>query len=146
MSVTPSRTPFNRRKFLRETSALTMGATAALAAGRTQAQSATVADPALLPPNIPPWTRNQGGAFINPPYGLPSRHEARVVRVLPNPVPAFPTASRTPPQSLKPDEVYAVTAFVLRLNGKVDANAEMNAVTLPKVEMPNRKGFKPVID
>ena len=50
------------------------------------------------------------------------------------------------PQSLKPDEVYAVTAFVLQLNGIVDANAEMNAVTLPKVEMPNRKGFKPVID
>ena len=100
MSVTPSRTPSNRRKFLRETSALTMGATGALAAGRAQAQSATVADPALLPPNIPPWTRNQGGAFINPPYGLPSRHEARVVRVLPNPVPAFPTASRTPLQNL----------------------------------------------
>ena len=50
------------------------------------------------------------------------------------------------PQSLKPDEVYAVTAFVLQLNGIVDANAEMNAVTLPKVEMPNRTGFKPVID
>ena len=50
------------------------------------------------------------------------------------------------PQSLKADEVYAVTAFVLQLNRIVDANAEMNAVTLPKVEMPNRKGFKPVAD
>lgn len=50
------------------------------------------------------------------------------------------------PQSLKPDEVYALTAFILNLNGIVDAAAEMNASTLPRVEMPNRKGFKPVID
>lgn len=50
------------------------------------------------------------------------------------------------PQSLTPDEVYAVTAFILNLNGIIDANAEMNASTLPRVEMPNRKGFKAVLD
>ena len=50
------------------------------------------------------------------------------------------------PQSLTPDEVYAVTAFVLQLNGIIEANAQMNAATLPKVLMPNRNGFKPVID
>ena len=104
MSTTPPRTETpgivsNRRKFLRESSVWTMGAAGALAAGRAQAQSA-VTDAALLPPNIPPWTRNQGGAFIHPPYGLPSHHEAKVVRVLPNPVPAFSTASRTPLQNL----------------------------------------------
>ena len=35
---------------------------------------------------------------------------------------------------------------LLHLNGMVDANAEMNAGTLPTVEMPNRNGFKPDID
>jgi len=50
------------------------------------------------------------------------------------------------PQSLKPDEVYALTAYILQLNGVVAANTEINQATLPKVEMPNRQGFKPVID
>ena len=95
-----ARTTTGRRNFLRRSSALTAATAGALAAGRANAQSAAATDPALLPPNTPPWTRNQGGAFVNPPYGLPSRHEAGVVRVLPNPVPAFPTASRAPLQNL----------------------------------------------
>ena len=99
-STTSTRTTTGRRNFLRRSSALTAATAGALAAGRTNAQSAAATDPALLPPNTPPWTRSQGGAFVNPPYGLPSRHEAGVVRVLPNPVPAFPTASRTPLQNL----------------------------------------------
>lgn len=45
------------------------------------------------------------------------------------------------PQSLKADEVYAITAYLLYLNGIVGERDEMNAATLPKVEMPNRKGF-----
>jgi len=45
------------------------------------------------------------------------------------------------PQSLTPDEVYAVSAFVLFLNGIVDENAVMDAATLPAVSMPNRNGF-----
>ena len=96
----PSTRPASaRRKFLSHSSALTVAAASALGGSRVNAQAAPAAgvtDPALLPPNVPPWTRNQGGSFINPPYGLPSRHEARVVRVLPSPTPAFPTASRTP--------------------------------------------------
>ena len=50
------------------------------------------------------------------------------------------------PQSLKPDEVYALTAFVLNLNGVIGANDEMNASTLPQVAMPNRNGFRQVVD
>lgn len=50
------------------------------------------------------------------------------------------------PQSLTPDQVYGVTAYLLNLNGIIGADAEMNAQTLPKVEMPNRKGFKAVLD
>jgi cytochrome c len=43
--------------------------------------------------------------------------------------------------SLSDGEVYAVTAYLLHLNGIVGANAEMNAQTLAQVKMPNRDGF-----
>jgi S-disulfanyl-L-cysteine oxidoreductase SoxD len=45
------------------------------------------------------------------------------------------------PQSLTPDQVYAVTAYVLFLNGIVPKGAVMDAHTLPRVRMPNRNGF-----
>ena len=45
------------------------------------------------------------------------------------------------PKSLTNDEVYAVSAYILRLNGIVGENEVMNASTLPKVMMPNREGF-----
>jgi cytochrome c len=45
------------------------------------------------------------------------------------------------PQSLSANEVYAVSAYLLNLNGLVPADAEMDANTLPKVMMPNRDGF-----
>jgi cytochrome c len=43
--------------------------------------------------------------------------------------------------SLSNDEVYAVSAYILSLNGIITEDATMNAKTLPKVEMPNRNGF-----
>src|SRR4051812_23311703 len=45
------------------------------------------------------------------------------------------------PQSLTDDEVYAVTAYLLHLNGIIGEHDEMNAQTLPKVTMPNRGNF-----
>jgi len=45
------------------------------------------------------------------------------------------------PRSLTPDEVYAVTAYVLRLNGIVPDGTVLDAATLPGVRMPNRDGF-----
>jgi S-disulfanyl-L-cysteine oxidoreductase SoxD len=45
------------------------------------------------------------------------------------------------PQSLTDDEVYAVTAYLLNLNGIIGDADEMNARTLPKVTMPNRDNF-----
>jgi mono/diheme cytochrome c family protein len=45
------------------------------------------------------------------------------------------------PQSLSPDELYGLTAYLLFLNGVIGENDEMNAVTLPKVKMPNRDSF-----
>ena len=47
----------------------------------------------------------------------------------------------TSPLSLSNDEVYAVTAYVLYLNGIIPADATMNAQSLPAVKMPNREGF-----
>lgn len=46
------------------------------------------------------------------------------------------------PQSLSPNEVYALTAYLLHLNGIVEANAVMDARTLPKVRMPNVDAFR----
>jgi mono/diheme cytochrome c family protein len=45
------------------------------------------------------------------------------------------------PQSLTNDEVYAVTAYLLSLNGIIGEGDEMNAQTLPKVKMPNQANF-----
>ena len=47
----------------------------------------------------------------------------------------------TNPLSLSNDEVYAVSAYVLFLNGIIGEDAQMNAQTLPQVKMPNRDGF-----
>jgi hypothetical protein len=45
------------------------------------------------------------------------------------------------PQSLTDDQVYAVTAYLLSIDGIVAADAVLNAETLPTIEMPNRNGF-----
>ena len=45
------------------------------------------------------------------------------------------------PRSLTNDEVYAVTAYLLHQNGVIGERDEMDAQTLPKVQMPNRDGF-----
>jgi S-disulfanyl-L-cysteine oxidoreductase SoxD len=45
------------------------------------------------------------------------------------------------PHSLTADETYAVTAYLLALNGVIAENDVMNATTLPKVVMPNRANF-----
>lgn len=45
------------------------------------------------------------------------------------------------PQSLSADETYAVSAYVLHLNGLLPEEAILDAASLPKVAMPNRDGF-----
>jgi cytochrome c len=47
------------------------------------------------------------------------------------------------PKSLSNDEVYAVTAYLLELNGIIAAGDVIDAQSLPKVKMPNRDGFIP---
>ena len=45
------------------------------------------------------------------------------------------------PGILNTNELYAVTAYLLYLNGIIEENAIMNEKTLPAVVMPNRHGF-----
>lgn len=45
------------------------------------------------------------------------------------------------PGSLNDDEVYALTAYFLSLDGIVAEDAVMDQDTLPSVSMPNRNGF-----
>ena len=47
------------------------------------------------------------------------------------------------PGSLTADEVYAVTAYLLHLNGIVKKDDVVDATTLPRIQMPNRDGFVP---
>ena len=45
------------------------------------------------------------------------------------------------PQTLTNNEVYALSAYLLNLNGLVPQDAVMDAQSLTKVQMPNRNGF-----
>lgn len=47
----------------------------------------------------------------------------------------------TQSHSLSDDETYAVTAYLLHLNGIIGEASVMDAETLPKVRMPNRDNF-----
>ena len=47
---------------------------------------------------------------------------------------------------LTPDQVYAVTAFILYRQGIIKEDAVMDRETLPKVVMPNRNGWLPPAD
>ena len=46
-------------------------------------------------------------------------------------------------KSLSADEIYAVSAYILSLNGVVGPDDVLDAQSLPKVRMPNRDGFIP---
>jgi mono/diheme cytochrome c family protein len=45
------------------------------------------------------------------------------------------------PQSLTNDEVYAVTAYILSIDGIVPPDAVLDVKSLPRVKMPNKDGF-----
>jgi cytochrome c len=45
------------------------------------------------------------------------------------------------PMSLSNDEAYAVSAYVLHLNGLLSEDDRLDAQSLPKLRMPNREGF-----
>ncbi len=45
------------------------------------------------------------------------------------------------PGSLSNDDIYAVTAYLLFVNDIIDEDTEIDATSLPQVEMPNRDNF-----
>jgi len=45
------------------------------------------------------------------------------------------------PQSLSNDDVYAVSAYILNLNGLLPSDATLDAKTLSAIKMPNRNMF-----
>lgn len=49
----------------------------------------------------------------------------------------------TAPQSLTPDELYALVAWLLHQNGIVGEDSILDARNLPRIDMPNRNGFIP---
>ena len=49
----------------------------------------------------------------------------------------------TAPQSLSNEQVYAVTAYLLHLNGLIPQDASLDAKSLAAIRMPNRDGFVP---
>ena len=54
---------------------------------------------------------------------------------------AMPPAA---PGSLSSDELYALTAYLLAANKIIAETDEMDALSLPKIQMPNRDGFIPI--
>jgi cytochrome c len=49
------------------------------------------------------------------------------------------------PKSLTNEEVYAVTAYLLYLNGVIEKDEPIDAQSLAKISMPNRNGFTPYV-
>lgn len=47
------------------------------------------------------------------------------------------------PESLTSDEVYAVSAYVLYLNGLLPEDTTLDAKSMAEIKMPNRNGFIP---
>ena len=47
----------------------------------------------------------------------------------------------TAPGSLSNEEVYALTAYLLHINGIIAKQERMDARSLPLIQMPNREGF-----
>ena len=47
------------------------------------------------------------------------------------------------PGSLSDDQVYALTAYLLRINDILPEDAELDAARLARIRMPNRDGFVP---
>ena len=48
--------------------------------------------------------------------------------------------------TLTADEVYAITAYLLSINGVIPEDAVMDAESLPMVQMPNRDNWAPLPD
>ncbi len=83
--------------------------------------------------------------------GFPFARDARVPHTIGNYWPYATTVfdyirramPPTEPGSLKDNDVYALTAYLLFLNDLIPADAVIDAASLPKVKMPSRDRFVP---
>src|SRR6202453_2318190 len=73
-------------------------AASAVSMGRAFSAAETESDP-NLPPAVPQWQKQPGAPVMTPPYGLPSPHEARVVR---RPRPGAPSPTNLAALSVTP--------------------------------------------
>ena len=83
-----------------------------------------------------------------PPLGNPTSEEACIVQFRSEiAATVWDYINRSMPQgaegSLTPDQVYAVTGFLLFKNDIIKESDVLDAKTLLKVQMPNRSGFFP---
>jgi mono/diheme cytochrome c family protein len=86
-----------------------------------------------------------GGGNGVPGYKRSADQITTIAYTAPSPMVIFDTiAVEMPmflPGTLNPNQVYALTAFVLFKNGIIKEDQVMDHETLPNVQMPNRKSF-----
>jgi mono/diheme cytochrome c family protein len=92
-------------------------------------------------------TVGKPGAPYRGNYYFQNQDKMNGISYYPNPVIAWDYINRAMPVpnpgTLKPDEVYALVAFLYYRNGIINENDVMDRNTLPKVVMPNKDGFVP---
>jgi mono/diheme cytochrome c family protein len=106
------------------------------ATGTGGAAPALVKSPPLPPGQAPP--RGMEGMHMVPDTGIMALRSPYAVTI-------WDYINRGMPLNregtLKPDEVYALTAFLLFKNEVIKEDDVMDNQSLPKVQMPNRNGF-----
>ncbi len=79
------------------------------------------------------------------PFSEDRRHPITVGSYWPYATTLFDYIRRAMPQaapgSLPPDDVYALTAFILQLNGLLESGDSLDAESLPRIRMPARDRF-----
>ena len=88
----------------------------------------------LCSPTVPPYGSNQAKDRLNT-VGSYWPYATTLFDYIHRAMPA------DKPQSLAPDEVYALCAYLLSLNDIVPEDAVMDAQSLPQVVMTNHAGF-----
>ena len=85
------------------------------------------------------------GRLVSPKGSEPTREGRTLANYWPFATTVWDFINRAMPfrqgGSLKPDEVYAVTAYLLHKSDIINEGDVLDAQSLPKVQMPNRKAF-----
>ena len=98
--------------------------------------STAAAEPGKQPPCLVPCIRGGNVMALHSPYST------TIWDYINRSMPWTPEESGNRDKPLlSPDEVYALTAFLLYRSGIIQESAVMDAKSLPKVQMPNRNGF-----